>query len=57
MPTWICCSTPVAPSRRQPSLLSTIKLRRAGFDACMDSEDMIVEWLLWLQKRCILPAR
>ncbi|MBW2268141.1 MAG: NAD-dependent epimerase/dehydratase family protein [Deltaproteobacteria bacterium] len=40
-----------------PSLLSTIKLRRAGFGACMDSEEMIVEWLRWMQKRCILPAR
>jgi nucleoside-diphosphate-sugar epimerase len=38
------------------SLLSTIKLRRAGFQGCVDSEDMIIEWLRWLQQQRILPA-
>jgi nucleoside-diphosphate-sugar epimerase len=38
-----------------PSLLSTIKLRRAGFHDCIDSEDMLVEWLVWMQERRILP--
>jgi nucleoside-diphosphate-sugar epimerase len=39
-----------------PSQLSTIKLRRAGFHGCIDSEDMLVEWLRWMQERHILPA-
>jgi hypothetical protein len=37
------------------SLLSTIKLRQAGFAECMDTEDMFVDWLAQLQRARILP--
>jgi hypothetical protein len=37
------------------TLLSTIKLRQAGFDECIDSEDVILNWLKILQKKRILP--
>lgn len=37
------------------TLLSTIKLRQAGFDECMDSEDVVLKWLKILQKKRILP--
>jgi len=36
-------------------LLSTIKLRHAGFSECMDSEDMFVEWIADLQQMRVLP--
>ena len=37
------------------TLLSTIKLRQAGFDECIDSEDVVLNWLKILQKKRILP--
>jgi len=37
------------------TLLSTIKLRQAGFDECLDSEDVILNWLRRLQNMNILP--
>lgn len=42
--------------RPNPHHMSTIKLRQAGFDACIDTEAMFVELLGELQKRKILPA-
>ncbi len=36
-------------------LLSTIKLRHAGFDGCIDSEDMLVDWIEWMQKERLIP--
>lgn len=36
-------------------LLSGIKLRQAGFADCIDSEDMLVEWLERLQHMRVLP--
>ena len=36
-------------------LLSTIKLRQAGFVDCMDSEDMFVGWIKSLQAMQVLP--
>ena len=36
-------------------LLSTIKLRQAGFSECIDSEDMFVEWIAHLQQQKLLP--
>ena len=36
-------------------LLSTIKIRKAGFHECTDSEDMFVEWITHLQKSKVLP--
>ena len=38
-----------------PNMLSTIKLRQAGFDGCIDSEDMIVEWIHWMQRERLIP--
>jgi nucleoside-diphosphate-sugar epimerase len=38
-----------------PSLMSTIKLRRAGFGDCIDSEQMFVELLQDLQAKKLLP--
>jgi hypothetical protein len=37
-------------------LLSTIKLRQAGFNECLDSEDMFVQWLSFLQQMRVLPT-
>ena len=37
------------------TLLSTIKLRQAGFNDCVDSEDMFVEWIKRLQQMAVLP--
>ncbi len=38
------------------TLLSTIKLRQAGFGDCVDSETMLVKWLEWLQRERWLPS-
>jgi hypothetical protein len=38
-----------------PQLVSTIKLRQAGFAECLDSEDDAVEWFRRLQARRLLP--
>jgi nucleoside-diphosphate-sugar epimerase len=40
-----------------PNLLSTIKLRQAGFADCIDSEDMLVEWIDWMQQQRLIPAK
>ena len=42
--------------RPNPYHMSTIKIRKAGFGECVDSEDMFVELIADLQKRRILPA-
>jgi nucleoside-diphosphate-sugar epimerase len=36
-------------------LLSTIKLRQAGFADCIDSEDMLVDWIEWMQGERLIP--
>ena len=41
--------------RALPALLSTVKLRQAGFADCIDTEDMLVGWLRELQERRLLP--
>jgi nucleoside-diphosphate-sugar epimerase len=41
---------------RTPILNSTIKIRRAGFAECMDTEDMFVEWFVRLQESGVLPG-
>jgi nucleoside-diphosphate-sugar epimerase len=41
--------------RPPPSMLSTIKLRQAGFEECIDTEDMLVEWIEWLRQERFLP--
>ncbi|MCR9094454.1 MAG: SDR family oxidoreductase [bacterium] len=38
-----------------PNMLSTIKLRQAGFDECLDSEDMLVGWIEWMQRKKLIP--
>jgi nucleoside-diphosphate-sugar epimerase len=38
-----------------PALVSTIKLRQAGFHACRDSEDMLLELLARMQRERLLP--
>jgi nucleoside-diphosphate-sugar epimerase len=38
-----------------PTLLSTIAVRRAGFGACIDTEDMMRDWIGWLQRQRLLP--
>jgi nucleoside-diphosphate-sugar epimerase len=40
----------------RPTLLSTIKLRQAGFGACRDSEEVVRRWARALQDRRLLPA-
>jgi len=37
-------------------LVSTIKLRQAGFGACIDTEDMFRKWFTRLAERGVLPA-
>jgi nucleoside-diphosphate-sugar epimerase len=39
----------------KPALVSTIKLRKAGFHACRDSEDMLLEQLARMQRESLLP--
>ena len=39
----------------RPVLVSTIKLRQAGFSDCIDTEDMLRHWLRDLQRRGVLP--
>jgi nucleoside-diphosphate-sugar epimerase len=40
---------------RPPALVSTIKLRQAGFGACIDSEDMFRKWFARFRERRLLP--
>ena len=37
------------------SILSTIRIRQAGFGDCIDSAEMLEWWLRDLQRRRILP--
>lgn len=39
-----------------PKLLSTIKIRQAGFHRCMDTEDMLRKWIGIFQQRKLLPS-
>jgi nucleoside-diphosphate-sugar epimerase len=38
-----------------PMLSSTIKLRQAGFQECMDTEDMFRKWIVHFQQERLLP--
>lgn len=40
---------------RAPVLVSTIKLRQAGFGGCIDTEEMFAKWLARLAERRIIP--
>lgn len=42
-------------SRSNPVLLSTVKLRQAGFGSCMDTERMFTYWFGRLRSECVLP--
>ena len=44
-------------ARPLPALLSTIKLRRAGFPDCLDTEDMFRDWFGRYRALGLLPAR
>jgi nucleoside-diphosphate-sugar epimerase len=44
-----------AATAQRPLLLSTIKLRQAGFTACRDSEVVIRRWIGELRKRRLIP--
>jgi hypothetical protein len=39
----------------QPALVSTIKLRQAGFSGCVDTEQMFRELLASLAEKSIVP--
>ena len=41
--------------RALPALLSTVKLRQAGFGECIDTEDMFREWFAIFRERRLLP--
>jgi nucleoside-diphosphate-sugar epimerase len=43
------------PSRSNPVLLSTVKLRRAGFGDCIDTEEMFAYWFARLRAERVLP--
>jgi nucleoside-diphosphate-sugar epimerase len=46
-----------APARPLPPILnSTIKGRLAGFQACIDTEDMFRKWIAKLQEERVIPA-
>jgi nucleoside-diphosphate-sugar epimerase len=40
---------------RPPALVSTIKLRQAGFGDCIDTEDMFGKWFARFRERRLLP--
>ncbi|MHB8892183.1 MAG: Rossmann-fold NAD(P)-binding domain-containing protein, partial [Candidatus Limnocylindrales bacterium] len=42
-------------SRSKPVLLSTVKLRQAGFGSCIDTEQMFAYWFARLRAERILP--
>ncbi|HVN88531.1 MAG TPA: SDR family oxidoreductase [Candidatus Binataceae bacterium] len=42
-------------SDRPPILVSTVKLRQAGFHDCIDSEDMMRKWIKRYQEARLLP--
>jgi nucleoside-diphosphate-sugar epimerase len=42
-------------TRPLPALLSTVKIRQAGFAECIDTEDMFREWFAAFQQRQLLP--
>ncbi|HYL38071.1 MAG TPA: SDR family oxidoreductase [Bryobacteraceae bacterium] len=41
--------------RSRPSLVSTIKVRQAGFHDCIDSADMLRKWIRQFQQHRLLP--
>ena len=47
----------LGPPRALPALLSTVKIRQAGFADCIDTDDMLREWLAIFQEQQLLPPR
>ncbi|MCD2317501.1 SDR family oxidoreductase [Sphingomonas sp. IC-11] len=45
-----------ADAARAAVLVSTIKLRQAGFGECIDTEEMFAKWLWRLAERKVIPA-
>ena len=45
----------LGPPRALPALLSTVKIRQAGFADCIDTDDMLREWLTIFQEQRLLP--
>jgi nucleoside-diphosphate-sugar epimerase len=45
----------LGPPRALPAVLSTVKIRHAGFADCVDTEDMLRQWLELFQARRLLP--
>jgi nucleoside-diphosphate-sugar epimerase len=50
------CMAYGAPSTPPPALVSTIKLRQAGFTEVMDTEAMFAKWFRRFQQQHLLPA-
>jgi len=46
-----------AKSTPSPKIVSTIKLRQAGFGDCIDTEDMFRDWFTILQRNRVLPPK
>lgn len=44
-------------ARPAPALVSTVKLRQAGFAGCLDTEDMLVKWIRHHQRLGYFPPR
>lgn len=42
--------------RAVPAIVSTVKLRRAGFTEVIDTESMVRKWFRLFQERRLLPA-
>jgi len=53
---WVYADMLLGSSRQVPALLSTVKIRQAGFGDCTDTEDMFREWFARLQQRRLLPS-
>ena len=49
-------SESAAPPLRRPALVSTIKIRQAGFHDCIDSADMMRKWIHKFQEHRLLPS-
>jgi nucleoside-diphosphate-sugar epimerase len=51
------CMATGAPGPLPPALVSTVKLRRAGFTEVIDTEEMFRKWIARLQDERLLPPR
>ena len=53
---WQFADFAVSRTNSSSSLMSTIKIRQAGFGDCIDTEESFIWWLAELQRRRILPS-